>query len=167
MKCRYRFSVDTTIRPTFVFPIEHAGYLWEFEVNDGRVSHLNITMPLPDPAHWPKVIKNPSPGISAFIDPNLVHLPFIQFHLRSIQGVLAMFGVRGIGSSEIDVRWFPESKDESAKLGIKSYSSKENCAPRNDNDRFPFDLLARAIVGGIVEGRLEMPLNFFVGLIQL
>lgn len=128
---------------------------------EGAVKELKVTVPLPREDLWPRITKNPEPGISAFIDPNLVHLPFLQHQLRSIQGLLAMFGVRSIQSADINVEWHPESEHERQKLALRTFSQKGGPSPPDPEHRLPFDILARAILGSRIDSSIEVPLNFF------
>lgn len=157
----YRFPVDCQIKPNFTFPISQSGYVWEFETTEGRWTHLRVTVPLPEEWHWPKVTLNPAPGFKFLIDPNMVHLPFLRVYVRSIQSVMSLYGVNSINTTSFEAKWIAESEDERRKLHLTSWGPEKEHPAADDGHRFPFDMLARTILGGIVEGRIEMPLSFF------
>lgn len=161
MKCTYHFSIDCQLKPSFVFPIKHNGFVWEFVVKEDVLKELKVTVPLPKEEQWPRITQNINPGIDAFIEPNLVHLPFLQHQLRSIQGLLAMFGVQAIRNSDIKVEWHPESAQERNNLALQTFSQKWTPPSPSPEYRLPFDILARAIIGSHIKSRIEIPLNFF------
>ena len=161
MKCTYRFPVDCQLRPDIVFPIRHSGYVWEFALKEGVVTELKVTVPLSSRDHWPKITKNVAPGVSAHVDPNLVHLGFLQFELRAIQGLLSLFGVKALQYSEVNVEWHPDSEDEQKALVLRTFTYKETRGRFDPKHRIPFDLLARAIIGSNIERDLEVSLSFF------
>lgn len=161
MKCRYRFSVEGRIRPSVNIPIPARGWLFEFKTENGFVTHIEVTVPLPREEDWPSIQENPADGIRLHINPKTPHLPWIQRELRSLQGLLGIFGLRSIHLDKSDVQWIPESEDERRKLALHSFSSRSEQLPDEQIPPLSFDLMARAVLASDAASEIEVALNFF------
>lgn len=161
MQCKYTFPVDASMRLQATVPIEARGYIWEFGLEDGLVKELSVITPLTDESQWPSITEQTQGKVKASIDPRLVHLPFIQHELRSIQGLLCFFGLNSIDPESVKVEWLPESEEEKQKLKIFSFSKSKADVPPNEVPEVSFDLIARAVLTEPIPAEAEVPLNFY------
>jgi hypothetical protein len=161
MNCIYRFAVDCRIRPDVHVPIPARGWLFEFQTTNGFVTQIEVTVPVPNEADWPSVSENPRAGTKLRIDPKTPHLPEIQQHLRNLQGLLALYGLRSIELEHPEVEWVPESDEESSKLALHSFSMRRESLPDDQIHPTSFDLLARSVLAAGSASEVEIPLNFF------
>jgi len=161
MKCKYRFIIEGRIRPSVNVPIPARGWLFEFVSEKGFVTHIDVTVPLPNEDDWPSIQESPEEGIKFQINPRMPHLPWVQRELRSLQGLLGIFGLRSIHLDNPDTQWIPESEDERRKLALHSFSSKSEHLPDNQIPPLSFDLMARAVLASDAASEIEVALNFF------
>jgi hypothetical protein len=131
------------------------------EAVDGIVTHVSVTVPVPNRDDWPAVEQDPAPGIKAHIRAHTPHLPFIQRELRALQGLLALFGLHSIDMEAPEVRWLAESDEERSLLRIHSYKLTTEPLPDSEVRPTPFDFVVRAIIAADAASDIEMPLNFF------
>jgi hypothetical protein len=161
MRCKFTFRVDGTLTLAENFPIETKFYRYEFIREQNLVTHLAVSLPVPNKSDWPEVVPNPAPGVKLELRVNTPHLPFVQLELRTLQGALAPYGVRAIDIEEPLVEWLPENEEERLQIGFNNYSRRST---RPDPNRFmsvPFDLIARAVIATDKLMEFETPLNFF------
>lgn len=161
MKCRYRFSVEGRVRPSVNVPIPARGWLFEFKTEKSFVTDIEVTVPLPREEDWPSIQQNPAEGIKLNINPKTPHLPWVQRELRSLQGLLGIFGLRSINIDNPHVEWIPESEDERNTLALHSFSSKSEGLPDEQIPPLAFDLMARAVLASDAASESEVALNFF------
>src|SRR4030095_4562378 len=121
MKCRYRFPVHGRLRMSVNLPVPARGWVFEFDTDAGIITHVQVTVPLPRREDWPLIERDPAPGVKAKIEPRTPHLPFIQRELRTLQGLLALYGLHSIEISRPEVRWLPDSEEERSQLQLFSY----------------------------------------------
>ena len=159
MKCKFKFTVRGRIRLDRTVPIPTRQGVYSFGLDaEGKLETLDVTVTLPR-GQWPIVTKDPSPGVRAHINTNLVQLPFIQQDLKSLQGLLVFFGMDSLDYRNPEVEWIPESEAERAELPIFSFKVTEE--PFDDKDPLSFDLIARAILASHDAYDSQVPLNFF------
>jgi hypothetical protein len=161
MKCKHRFKVTGRVRPQMLLPIYSRFYLWEFEVQDGLVTHLTATVALPNPQDWPTILPCPAVGVAVEVYPKAPHLPFIRMELRIIQGLLSLFGVRSIDILHSELEWIPESEEERSALRLHAFTSEYAELDPRSICLVPFDILARSILAANKAYEIEVPLNFF------
>jgi len=92
------------------------------------------------------------------------HLPFIKRELRSLQGLLSLFGLHSIDFDEFkefEVEWLPDNDEEKANLDIFSMAKKSVPVPDGQIPQLPFDIFARAVMAADAAADIEVPMNFF------
>ena len=57
------------------FPIETKFYRYEFIREQNLVTHLAVSLPVPNKSDWPEVVPNPAPGVKLELRVNTPHLP--------------------------------------------------------------------------------------------
>jgi hypothetical protein len=161
MRCRYRFPVHGKIRTTVSLPVQARGWVFELETVAGIITHVTVSVPVPNRQDWPLIEKEPAPGVRANITAHTAHLPFIQRELRAFQGLLSLFGLHSIELDYPEVQWLPESEEERAELHIFSYKITAERVPDDPVMPLRFDVLARSIIAADAATDIEIPLNFF------
>jgi hypothetical protein len=169
MKCNYRFEVHGFMRPQSVVPIRSKSYYWQFELEQGLLRNIVVTVQAKDPNAWPVITQDPTPGARLNIrvksDDNL---PFIQTELRTIQGLLSLWGIHSIDIQNPEVEWTAENEEERSALVLHSVKQSFSDPAPESIPPLPFDLLARSVLAGNAAYEIEMPLSFFRhGLIDL
>lgn len=149
------------IRPSVNVPVKCRGWMVELETSGGVLTHVVVTVPLPRREDWPNIEPNPAPGVKAQINTRMPHLPFIQRELRSLQGLLSIFGLRSIDLENPEIEWIPESDQERADLHLFSYKRQSEPLPDDQLPPLSFDFLARSIIAADAATDIEVPLNFF------
>lgn len=124
MQCKNRFGVTGQLRLKQVRPIRTRSDLWEFEVNNGLVTHICITVRVLERQFWPKITPNPAPGVSFALQAIPPHTMFVQMELRTLQGLLSLFGVRSIDIPYPEIEWIPETDEERAYLKVHSFKTR-------------------------------------------
>ena len=161
MKCIYRFPVEGRVRPSANIPIPARGWLFEFKTANGLVTHVEVTVPLPNESDWPSIQESPADGVKFHLNPKTPHLPWVQRELRVLQGLLGIFGLRSIELDNPEVNWIPESEEERHKLKLHSFSSKSEPLQDDQIRPLPFDLIARSVLAADAASDIEVALNFF------
>lgn len=161
MKCRNRFKVVGLLRLNEIRPIRCRGYIWEFEQDRGVISHICVTVAVTQRQYWPTVTPNPAPGIACTISVIPVHTAFIQMELRTLQGLLSLFGVRSIDISNPEVEWIPESDEERSYLKVSGFKSTLQESSPGSIPPMSFDIAACAVLACHKAYEIEMPLSFF------
>lgn len=132
----------------------------EFVPDAGRVTHIEVTVPIPR-EEWPRVTPNPNPGVKLHIETNAYRLPWIQRELRSLQGLLSVFGFDSIELDQPSIQWIPETQDEAEVLKLGAFSIKRSPLPDHEIRPVSFDLVARAVMASDAAMEIDIPLNFF------
>ncbi|MBI4696357.1 MAG: hypothetical protein HY749_20305 [Gammaproteobacteria bacterium] len=120
-----------------------------------------MTVPLPDPTHWPRVEENPNGPVKYNVHLGRVDWPFVRRELVTLQGLLALYGLRWIDLEHHEVVWTPETDEEANALQLRSFSSR---LEPQDPDAAPlvdFDLIARSVDAIESAPDIELSLNFF------
>ncbi len=160
MKCRYRFSVIGRFILDVSVPIPTNSWIVEFYPRSGRITHIDITVPI-SREEWPRITPNPTPGVKLEIETNADRLPWIQRELRSLQGLLAVFGFHTIELDNPSLKWIPETEEESTALKLASLSTRRSPLADDQIPPISFDLVARAVMACDAATDIELPLNFF------
>jgi len=161
MRCRYRFLVKGRLRLSQNAPIPSSGWIFEFELDKGFVKYILVTVPLKGPEQWPMIQKDPEPGVKLDIRPQLDLLPFIKRELRSIQGLLSLFGLLSIDFDECEVEWLPDTDDEKANLHLFTMGKRREPLPDDQIPALPFDVIARGVIAADAAVDIEVPMNFY------
>jgi hypothetical protein len=161
MRCKFTFKVDGALTLAENFPIETKFYRYEFVREQNLVTHLAVSMPVPNKSDWPEVVPNPAPGVKLELRVNTPHLPFVQLELRTLQGALAPYGLRAIDVEEPLVECLAENDDERRQIEFNNYSRRSTRLDPNTFEPVPFDLVARAVIATDKLIEFETPLNFF------
>jgi hypothetical protein len=161
MKCRYRFPVKGRIMLDISHPISASGWIFECEIDNRFVKYIAVTVPLVDKEQWPTIHKNQSSETKLEIELKLHHLPFVKRELRSLQGLLSLFGLRSIDFDKLEVTWVPDTEEERAYLHITQWKKELEPIPDRVFKPFPFDVFARSIIAADAATEIEVPMNFF------
>lgn len=161
MKCKYRFSVRGKLRLDSNVPVTCAGLEIQAELQNGILHYLTVTIPVPNKTDWPTVRENPQPGVKLHINATSPGLLRIQRHLRTVQGFLSLYGLRGIDLEQPAIEWLPENEAEKAALSVFGYN--QSLVKIRDEELPPlsFDLFARSLLAADTAAQLDVPLNFF------
>ena len=149
------------MRPSVNLPVPCRGWTFEFETSGPFVSHLTVEVPLTSRDEWPKVHRNPTPGVKAHIETREPHYKAIRSQLRTLQGLLGLFGLQSIDLDTPEVEWIPDSDEERESLPLFSFQSEPGSLPDDAIGPVSFDLLARSIIAAESAAEIEVPLNFF------
>lgn len=160
MRCKYRFPISGRFSLGVSVPIPTKSWIVEFVPGTGRVTHIEVTVPIPR-VEWPRVTPNPSPGVKLHIETNAYQLPWIKRELRSLQGLLSVFGFDSIELDHPSIQWIPETQEESEALKLGAFSTNRSPLPDHEIPPVSFDLVARAVMASAAATEIEIPLNFF------
>lgn len=163
MQCKYRFKVHGRIRLAGKFPVPSGTVTYDFELNEhGVITHIVATVAVPEDRHWPRVIENPEPGVRLGLqipsDPNLL---FVQTVLRSVEGLLSLYGLEGIDIDSPTLAWEPESEEERQRIGLFSFERSSEEMADIELEPLPFDLVARSVLAAWNARDINVPLSFF------
>ncbi len=161
MKCKYRFKTFGLLRLKEIHPIRSSGYLWEFEETKGVITHICVTVRVTQREYWPEITPNPTPGVSFDIRLIPPHTMFIQVELRTLQGLLSLFGLRSIDISNPEIEWIAENDDEQNYLKVNSYRSTLAEVSPESISPLDFDVLARAVFASPKAYEIDIHLSFF------
>ena len=125
------------------------------------MTHVVVEVPLPDRKDWPTAQPSQSPGIKADIETKTPHLPFVLKELRTIQGLLSMFGLHSFDLKSHEVEWVPESDEEKEALPVYSFKHSFESLKDEEIPVLPFEFIARSIIAADAAAEIEVPLNFF------
>jgi hypothetical protein len=158
--CKYRFPVSGRFFLDVSVPIPTNSWIVELVPSTGRVTHIEVTVSIPR-EEWPRVTPNPSTGVKLHIETNAYRLPWIQRGLRSLQGLLSVFGFDSIELDYPAIQWIPDTQEEAEVLKLASFLTKHSPLPDHEIPRVSFDLVARAVMASAAATEVEIPLNFF------
>ncbi len=163
MKCKYKFKINGKIKPSHVFPIKARGATYEFEINEfGVATHIWATIKTDDERYWPSITKSPTPGVAFHL--NIKENPlmfFVIMELRTIEGLLSLYGVYSIDLHHPKMEWIPENEQEKEKLKVFNYKTDITEIPDNEIRPTPFDIIARSIIGADKGFAVEVALSFY------
>lgn len=162
MKCKYKFPVAASVRFTTGIKLEVDGHEYSLEVTDGRLTHISVTVPDFPNKYLPtfKPLRNQLAKAEIVIPED----PFrdaIIANIRAIEGGLCLWGLEEIDTEAMAVEWIPESKEETQRMELFSFSmSRGNLSDRRPRDA-QIQMFARTISGYHGFSESEVPLNFF------
>lgn len=163
MIIRYKFDVKGTLAFRDGLMYEYNGRRYTFELTADNLMQIIVSVKGNPDTDAPLVqtVQNPN-GTSA----HSIHiregalLPFIQMEVRNLEGILSLYGIEEIDTHRPEIQWVPENTEEDKKIPIKNYKVKPSQQNRN-NEQFPPDLMARAILASYSAHDLEVPLTFY------
>jgi len=161
VKCIYRFPILGQLRLDDAAPVRARGCTYEFEIENGFATCLVVTTRITDRSQWPRIQRNPSPGVAALINPSAPHLPFLQFELRAVQGFLSLFGVERIDLRDPKIGWIPESEGERGELRLLSWGPGSAERDPRRTPPVPYELVARTLIAAVDLSEAEIPLAFY------
>lgn len=165
MKCKYTFKITGEIKPALDYKIPLHGYLYDFILENGFITHLCVIVPNYNEECLPTVTNHNEGEVKASI-----HIPLdpyiwgIQEELRIFQGLMALFGLKSIEIDNPKIEWIAENEQEKNKLqlfgaGPISYSKSQLPARP-----LPYNILVGALIASKEANesrRIEIPLNFY------
>jgi hypothetical protein len=161
MKCKNRFKVEGQLRLGQVQPIRCRSDLWEFELCNGLVTHVCVTVCVHEREFWPKITPNPAPGVAFALRAVPPHTAFVQIELKTLQGLLSLFGLRSIDIRYPEVEWIAENDEEREYLKVYSFKTNRQEPLPGSIPLVSFDIVARAVLACRNAYKIEMPLSFF------
>jgi len=161
MRCVYRFSVEGKIHPEAVHPVNTKFYRYEFGLGAGFITEIIVSVAVSNRTEWPLITPNPAPGVRFQINMHSPHLPFIQHELRTLQGILSIFGLRSIDVYNPKTEWKPDTAEERQALQLFAYERERKELTAAEAFPLKFDLLARAVLAADSAEKIQAPLNFF------
>lgn len=162
MKVQYRFAVTGRIRVREPFPLATAEVEYGFETDkDGVLTFITATYPADNPLLWPSMTKDPEPGVAASIVMHSPNLERAQEAIRTVEGVLAFFGLEQIAWGNPEEIYLPESDEERDRLSVHRMSRSTKKVTALDTDPLSFDIIGRALLRAERLAQHEIPLAFF------
>lgn len=162
MRCQYRFSVTGKLRLPNAIEIVTTDGVIQLETSaTGVVTELIVTVPVaPDDAIPTMTPVNAGPAKFHINVPSLGSAA-LRARIRTMEGLLSLYGVRGIDLEHFQRRWIAESAEEEARLDIRSFTASRVSVPDSELPLTPVDVVARAVLVSPDALELEIPLNFF------
>ncbi|MFX1492065.1 MAG: hypothetical protein ACFFBU_07375 [Promethearchaeota archaeon] len=162
MKCSYTFKIEGKLRPSHDLIIPLDGWEYTLNIEDGYVKEITVTVPNFPADLTPKVTSLQSGKVKAHIHiPSDPFIYVLREDMRSLEGLLALYGVRSIDTENPKVKWIPETEEEKTNLHL--YEFQRSYAEPNDEGLppLPFDLVVRSIIASKEAKEIQIPLAFF------
>ncbi|MFN0140003.1 MAG: hypothetical protein ACKVQW_07935 [Pyrinomonadaceae bacterium] len=163
MQHKYRFPAIASVAFPIGFYFKHGGRTFEFEVADGLLKSLNVTVPGSSLEHAPSVVLTPDDQksqatIRADAGPGF---EMLQNEVRAIEGGLCMWGVESINVDEPEIQFIADNPVEAAAIDIESFSiSKGERDPTTFDAAEPALYIRTVMISKALE-EIEMALNFY------
>lgn len=161
MKCRYTLLVNSQIKPTALQPVAVGDFLYSFFAESGFIDRIEILAPADPKKDIPKV--DMIPGTRKVTNVKVNHPLYdeaLQI-LRVTEGLLSLYGMKGIDFEHIKIEWIPESNEEKDSLIIPSMTFQYTDRSLEETTETPFDLIARALLAAPNSFDTEIPLTFY------
>lgn len=162
MKCKYSFAVKSDVRLPTDITFKVGARRYELSNVNGRLGLLSVTVDDFPPSALPSF--DPlDPGENNGISGQLKFLndplwPDLSADLRTMEGILSLWGIRQIDFESPTWEWIAESDKEKELILIPSFSrTLEDIEPRDAQ----LDFLVRSVLAADALTHLEIPLNFF------
>lgn len=160
MLVRYTFNITTGLSLTDWWPIRWQGLEFIFVPDGEVVTKLQVMVREDDKSKWPKITKDPKPGVKAHI--NFGHSDWdekVESLVRAIQGLVGIYRHIEIDIANPKMEWIPENDQERESLHVTSFEKQK---PHDEPlPPLPFDLVARSILCAEKTLEIEIPLNFY------
>jgi hypothetical protein len=161
MKCCYRFPVKWIVEIKGVRPFDFDGWHFSFLQSNGRITQIEVTVPLTASDQLPEFGPNPSDTNAFDLHLNQpVASALLVKRLRTIEGFLSVYGLEKISLDETNISWIPESDEDAKRLKTIDFAfrfKRTETVPI----AVPFAVVARSIVAAQSASDLEIPLGFF------
>jgi hypothetical protein len=164
MQHKYCFPAVATVSFPIGFSFKHAGRTFEFEVDEGLLKSLNVTVPGASIEHAPTVVLTPEDPTSQATIQGVDAGPgfeALKEEVRAIEGGLCMWGVESISADEPEIRYIAESSAEAAAIRLDSFRiSKRKKDPSSFDTAEPALYVRTVMISKALE-EIEMALNFY------
>jgi len=162
MKCSYTFKIEGKLKPSHDLIVPLDGWDYIFNIEDGYVKEIKVIVPDFPIDLTPKITPLQSGRVKANI-----HIPSDPFiltlkeNMRSLEGLLGLYGVRSINTENPKVEWIPETEKEKTDLHLNKF--KFSYVEPNDETipPLPFDIIVRSIIVSEEAKEIQIPLAFF------
>jgi hypothetical protein len=161
VRCKFTFKVTGTLNLAEAFPIDTKFYRYEFIRDKSLLTHLVVSVSAPDKNDWPSVIPNPAPGMKYEFRFSTPSLPFVQAEVRTLQGVLSMYGIREIDIDGPLIEWVSENDEERSQLAMNNFKRSSQQIDPHNFPPTPFDIVARSVLTANQMSEIDIPVNFF------
>lgn len=162
MKIQYRIPVVGHLRLDECYPLSVDGREFNFELNADKVlTHFIVIVKAPKSA-LPCVQFNPSDGVVAAIDPGPLATPDedVERLVRTVEGLLAIYGVDLIDISATETKWLAETQAEAASLQLLGLTFSKQLPKPTDFPVIDFAFAAQPVVAAASLVDYEVALNF-------
>ena len=160
MKCRYEFTVSSSLLLTVPLKFQVGRYLFELHNEETRFSKLIVESENVRFNEYPRFENKEGeiPSMTIPIDPALL---FLEPEIRAVRGALSMWGVHDIDVEHPKSSWQPETDEEKQSTNVFGTSiskqSREDEPPRES----PLDMIVRSIVSRERLVEYEVPFEFY------
>jgi len=160
MKCRYEFTVSSTLYLDPPLKFQFGRYNFELHNKDKRFSKLIIESEGVRFSEQPRIERtdNNIPHIKLPNDPELL---FLKPEMRAIRGALSMWGVHNIDVENPTSSWQPETKEEKKNTTIFSATISKKDREDEPPMKSPLDIIIRSIVSRDRLIEYEVPFEFY------
>jgi hypothetical protein len=160
MKLTYRFRVKGTLRLNESRSLNHLGRVFLFELGcQQEVTHLSVTIPI-SLSELPS-FSHANPGQTARLNLTSPGLLELRPLIRSLEGMLSLYGVESINMREPELVWVPESADERRSMSLFRFSVKREERALSDHPVLDFAYAGQAIAGLEKLVKHEVPMYFY------
>ncbi len=162
MKCKYSFPVKGHIRFPAGINFCAGNRVYEFKVKNGFLSELSVTICNFPEIYFPTIVQHKVGKFKASI--SVPPDPFwddLVSDIRTIEGVLCIWGIREINADYCTTEWIPETESEKKNIQLSSFSRTRNEKPPENLSTSPIDLFIRSILAVSDLKESETPLNFY------
>ncbi len=145
-----------------MLPVPVGDLVFEFHTNaSGIVEAVTVAVPVPDESLWPTITEYPEPGVRLYINIRYPEQETVQRFLRTLEGLLSLYGLKKIDQANPDIQWQPENEREKQALHVSRWSQSKAQSRKDELAEFPFDILARSVLSIPRVGGFEVALSFF------
>ena len=162
MKCCYTFNIEGNLKPSHDVIIPFGNWEYSFEIQDGFIRKLSVTVPNFPIENTPQITPQNSGRVKAHINiPLDPYLFFIQEEVRTLEGLLSLYGIHQIDTEHPKIKWLPENDEEKKKLQMYEFKTSYTEPDQNKFIPLPFDIIARSIIASKEAKQIQIPLSFF------
>lgn len=170
-----RLSRKITVRVKYTFPVTghlplEASYEFTFRSrwyrinadSQGFLQSIAVTVRIDPKEHPPSFEPSTQPGVKMELKvPREPALEGIRQEMRNAEGLLALYGLRGISTNQFTTDWLPESAEEKELLKLNNFSISHGSMRDLPCRPVPFDLVARSLLMADAADAAEVPLSFY------
>lgn len=131
-----------------------------FDVADGRIDAIRCIWPLGPDDRPPTIapLEEGQRGIGN-VDFLLVRREEIEHAVRTVQGLLSLYGTIDVDFERPTLEWLPDTPEEEMSIAI-TLSGKPPEIDIYKLETLSFDLVGRAVIGADAASKLEVALSF-------